>query len=907
MFESGTRLGPYEIVGLLDAGGMGEVYRARDTQLKREVAMKLLPPAFAADADRLARFDREAQVLAALNHPNIATIYGIETSSGRNALVLELIEGETLADVLAQAQLPVAEAVRVATQLAGALEAAHERGIIHRDLKPANIKLTRNGVVKVLDFGLAKLTTPTASPESSLTPLSLSPTMTSPAMLTGHGIILGTAAYMSPEQARGKDVDRRTDIWAFGCVLFEMLTGRHAFGGDSITDVLARIIERDVNWALLPATTPVALRRLLRRCLMKAPSDRLRDAGDIVIELTEAAEELAAPPASHHVALAGGRFAAISLRGVAVIVVSLAVGVAGTYVLAMRGRGDARQPFSMENAEFVQLTTTGRAERPALSPDGKYVVYVERDGTDFSLRLRQTSTTSTTQIVAPDPGVRIFGATVSPEGAFVDYVRDGATPRALELWRVPLLGGSARRLTMQVHSTITWSPDGSKFAFVRFDGPAREGELFGLRHSVMVGDRRDFSSRVIWTSGKDIGLVSFATTSALVRPPVWSPDGRRLAIAAADREGDRVLVLDTEGGGERRLAIPGRGLFGQAWLSDSELVLNVLTSQGSPTQLWHYSLADSRARRLTHDVNGFLGIDVSADRSTWVTSRSDIRVSLWIGDGEGTNGKELAGPMLYNYIVLERARVSWSGNQVFFAAASTRPESETGPGWRIAVFRVTPPDATALEVLDGVTDFVGMPSGNALIYLKACSGPCLPADNGLWRSDADGGSARMLLPGDVEAPVPTPDGKQLIHGKDENGVVTPWIVEMSGGTPRQISTRPGTPLRVSRDGRRLLLNSPDGPQVCDLPACAERIPVQVAGPNRRLLPDGKGVAYVDTATRSNIWVQPIDGGKPYQLTRFTDGRQIGDFAWSHDGTRLAMTLLSMPTDVVLLKGLRAAP
>jgi len=194
MFESGTRLGSYEIVDLLGTGGMGEVYRARDTHLKREVAMKVLPPAFAADADRLARFEREAQVLAALNHPNIATIYGIEASSGSNALVLELVEGDTLANVLAHGPLPIEEALRIARQVAQALEAAHERGIVHRDLKPGNIKLTRNGDVKVLDFGLAKLTTPTASQEPSLTPLSLSPTMTSPAMLTGHGIILGTAA-----------------------------------------------------------------------------------------------------------------------------------------------------------------------------------------------------------------------------------------------------------------------------------------------------------------------------------------------------------------------------------------------------------------------------------------------------------------------------------------------------------------------------------------------------------------------------------------------------------------------------------------------------------------------------------------------------------------------------------------
>src|SRR5881296_4322941 len=239
---SGTKLGPYEIVAPLGAGGMGEVYRARDTKLGRDVALKFLPPLFSADADRVERFEREARVLASLNDRHIGAIYGFEDAGNVPALVLELVEGDTLHDRLRRGPLPLSEALAVAQQIAEALESAHERGIIHRDLKPSNIKITPDGVVKVLDFGLAKLTDQAHAPASDL---SLSPTITSPAMMTGVGVLVGTAAYMSPEQARGKAVDKRADIWAFGCILYEMLGGRQTFGGDTITDVLAAVVRQD--------------------------------------------------------------------------------------------------------------------------------------------------------------------------------------------------------------------------------------------------------------------------------------------------------------------------------------------------------------------------------------------------------------------------------------------------------------------------------------------------------------------------------------------------------------------------------------------------------------------------------------------------------------------------------------
>lgn len=266
-FSSGARLGLYEIVSPLGSGGMGEVYQAHDTRLGREVAIKVLPDVFLKDPERLSRFEREARVLASLNHPSVGAIHGLEESDGRRFLVLELVPGETLAQRLSQGPLEMEDALKICRQIAEALEAAHEKGIIHRDLKPSNVKVTDEGKVKVLDFGLAKA----LAPEESSPALSMSPTLTVPSMQSG--VILGTAAYMSPEQARGKSLDKRTDIWSFGCVLYETLTGKQAFRGETISDTIGAILHLDPDWEVLPEKTPAAIHALLKRCLHKEIKD----------------------------------------------------------------------------------------------------------------------------------------------------------------------------------------------------------------------------------------------------------------------------------------------------------------------------------------------------------------------------------------------------------------------------------------------------------------------------------------------------------------------------------------------------------------------------------------------------------------------------------------------------------
>jgi Tol biopolymer transport system component len=437
--SAGTPLGPYEILAPLGAGGMGEVYRARDSKLNRDVAIKVLPEAVAEDAERLARFQREAQVLASLNHPHIAAIYGLEKSGEVEALVLELVEGETLAEKIAQGPVPLEEALAIARQIADALEAAHEKGIVHRDLKPANVKVTPEGKVKVLDFGLAKaLTGDASSPDQTH-----SPTLTAAA--TQAGVVIGTAAYMSPEQARGKAVDKRADIWAFGAVLYEMLSGRKAFEGETVSDTLAAVLRADIDWSALPAQTPSSVNALLRRCLDRDPKRRLRDIGDARISLEDLAssgsgvatpvETAAAAPAPRPVwPWAAGILAAL-LLGV----------LAGRFALSPR-RAAAR-PVRFEVA--VPAVSTA-----AISPDGRQLAIASRG----HLLVRDLDRLELREIAGADGVIRPFW---SPDGRTIAYGAKG------KLWKVPAETGAPSAIC-ELPSGLwdddaggAWLPDGT--------------------------------------------------------------------------------------------------------------------------------------------------------------------------------------------------------------------------------------------------------------------------------------------------------------------------------------------------------------------------------------------------------------------------------------------------------------
>ena len=371
-WSAGSRLGAYEILSALGAGGMGEVYRARDTRLDRDVAIKILPHAFFADAERVARFQREAKILASLNHPHIAAIYGLhDEGDGVRALVMELVEGEDLSQRLTRGPIPLDEALPIATQIAEALEAAHEQGIIHRDLKPANVKLRPDGTVKVLDFGLAKALASDAESPALLD----SPTT---AVATRAGSILGTAPYMSPEQAKGRPVDRRTDLWAFGAVLYELLTGTRAFQGESVAETLAHVLTQTPNWARLPADTPAQIRTLLRRCLEKNPTRRLDSAVTLRLEIDDA---LAAPAGAMTASGPQVRRRRITWQAIAAVVAASLIGALGTWAV-MRNEPPApafpaRFTLTFPPTEPMELTPGGLRDL-ALSPDGRYLAYQSR-------------------------------------------------------------------------------------------------------------------------------------------------------------------------------------------------------------------------------------------------------------------------------------------------------------------------------------------------------------------------------------------------------------------------------------------------------------------------------------------------------------------------------------------------
>ena len=446
---------------------MGQVYRARDTKLNRDVAIKVLPDSFASDADRLARFTREAQTLASLNHPNIAQIHGLEESDGVRALVMELVEGDDLSQRIARGAIPLDEALPIARQIAEALEAAHEHGIIHRDLKPANIKVREDGVVKVLDFGLAKLAQASGSGLQAPEGLSQSPTITSPAMMTGVGMILGTAAYMSPEQARGKSVDKRADIWAFGCVLYEMLTGQRAFPGEDVTDTLAAVVKLDPKWDAVGGAVPPTVLQLLRACLQKDQKQRVRDIGDVRLALDGAFETTAGDAGSHgpdpayvqqhtDAALAAVRLVLgrrVALMG-AVALIAGAVVAGATVWVATRPVPPrvSRLQITPPNAEALTVLSTRNV---AITPDGARVVY---SGVNNTLVVRALDQLDATPV--PGLGGAPHGMFVSPDGQWIGFV---TTTAQNLLRRVAITGGppiAVANLDGNM-SGATWGPDGA--------------------------------------------------------------------------------------------------------------------------------------------------------------------------------------------------------------------------------------------------------------------------------------------------------------------------------------------------------------------------------------------------------------------------------------------------------------
>ncbi len=435
---SGTKFGSYEVAAQIGAGGMGEVYQAHDTKLGRDVAIKVLPEAVAHDAERLSRFQREAKMLAALNHPNIATIFGLEQSGATHYLVMELVPGDTLQQrVKRDGAVPIEEALAIAKQIAEALEAAHEKGIIHRDLKPANVKVTPEGKVKVLDFGLAKA----FEGDKAIEDMSNSPTLSRAA--TMQGVILGTAAYMSPEQAKGKAVDKRTDIWAFGCLLYELLTGTQTFHGEDVTDILAAVVRAEPDWTCLPATTPPSIRNLLRRCLQKDAKKRLRDAGDARIEIEEALSGTAIPEG-----VTPAHAQQWHLFGLIAVTALLLLALVGLSFVHFREAPPVVQNLSYQ----ISLPDNDEFYMFQISPDGRYLAYRRRTGNN-RLFVRALDSLEEREIQGTEGVTSPFW---SPDSTHIAFFAQG------KLKQVALSGGPATNIADAPDARGgTWGSDGT--------------------------------------------------------------------------------------------------------------------------------------------------------------------------------------------------------------------------------------------------------------------------------------------------------------------------------------------------------------------------------------------------------------------------------------------------------------
>ncbi len=504
----GTRLGPYDIIAPLGAGAMGEVYRAKDTKLNRDVAIKVLPELFASDPERLARCTREAQTLASLNHPNIAHIHGLEESVSLRAPVMELVEGDELSASIARGPMPPSDALPIAKQIAEALEAAHELGIVHRDLTPANIKVRADGTVKVLDFGLAKAVDPAGTSNADA---ANSPTLN--ARATQMGVILGTAAYMAPEQARGKSVDKRVDIWAFGVVLYKMLTGERAFKGEETSDVLTAVLRQDVDWYALRADTPLRLQRLLERCLDRDPKTRLRDSGEARVEISRiesGTPDTTMAPAHAMPTAAGPWRRSRALIAAALIVGAPAIFVAGRYLGGERASGT----IGPQVASFFQVTDLPGVKRwPSLNPDGKSVVYAKTMDGDTALFLQR--------IGSRDP-VRLTAGSPDGERIAVRSDRGGGG-----VFLMTASGESVTRLTDFGYSP-SWSPDSSEIVV--------SPRSYGLPSDV-TGAGMGLSV-VNVKSGQKRALAS----TLMAMQPSWSPGGGRIACWVLRGGGQRDFV-----------------------------------------------------------------------------------------------------------------------------------------------------------------------------------------------------------------------------------------------------------------------------------------------------------------------------------------------------------------------------
>jgi serine/threonine protein kinase/Tol biopolymer transport system component len=893
----GQRVGPYRIASRIGAGGMGEVYQARDTTLDRQVAIKVLLPAVASDPDRLARFRREARVLASLNHPHIAQIHGFEDADGVHALVMELVEGPTLADRIVSGAIPINEALAIASQIADALEAAHEQGIIHRDLKPANIKVREDGTVKVLDFGLAK---GLDAPSSAGVDVMQSPTLSAHA--TETGLILGTAAYMSPEQARGKAVDRRADLWAFGCVLYEMLTRQRAFAGDNPTDVLAAVVATEPHWTRLPAETPAAIRTLLRRCLEKNRARRLDSAIAARLEIDDAlatwvpqtvvdSEQIqslgtAAAP-SDRASLRRRQRQWTMLAGVAAVAALVAVG--GFWRLWQQ---DYFWQNPLANATAERLTDfEGDEFDAAISPDGKFTVFLsDRDG-PINAWLSQIGSG---EFVIINKGHSLnYGGFIrytgfSGDGAQVWFQQSGGLLGKGVLWLAPAVGGAPRPFVERgIHPT--WSPDGKSLAYHTND----PGD------PIFIADRNGNNPRRIF--GAQPGVHGHY--------PTWSPDGRFIYFVRGIPQTEemdiwRLRVSQTETAATPERITPHNARVEYpAWLDARTLIYSATAEDGSGQ--WLYAI--DVEHRIPHRVSSgiaeqYLSVAVSeAEPRRVVATIATPTASLWtvpISDSVQTDAA-------VTRVAVPNTRALGPRFGPGYLAFLSSKGGANGL-WKIE-------GGAALELWRG--DWGGVvappaisPNGRLICFSYRKQGTA-----GLYIMNADGTNVRTLAADsfDVRGYASwSPDGKWVAVAANRGEGTRLFKIPVDGGPPvRLLDTLSYNPA-WSPDGRFIAYSEQQSggqfrvkaiaPDKTSVPLPELQVGYTNATPYR-FMPNGKAVIALQGSLGSQnfFWVD-LEGGQQRQITDFKTGFVIQNFDVSPDGKQIVFDRLRNNSDIVLM-------
>ncbi len=874
-----THLGPYEILAPLGVGGMGEVYRARDTRLRRDVAVKVLPPSFAADRERLARFEREAHLLASLNNPNIAAIYGLEESDGTRYLVLELVPGETLAERLASGPLPVRETLEVARQIAEALEAAHEKGIIHRDLKPSNVKITPEGKVKVLDFGLAKA----FAVEGTSPDISRSPTITAGA--TRDGVILGTAAYMSPEQARGKPMDKRTDIWSFGSLLYETLTGRRAFSGETVSDTVAAILEHEPDWSLLPRNTPAQIPLLLRRCLQKDLNRRLHDIADARLEIEESLAELSSP-SSASAAAAGAAPPTRKSRFSAKVALAMAsAALIGALAVWLAVRPSELRPAGPTLAAVARMThDPGSSEWPTWSPDGSLLAFAGNRSGNFEIYARRSEAGQEVN-VTNDPA-EDFQPAFSPDGNRVAFVSTRSSRSGMikigatfgfefrtyggDIWVAPALGGRALRLAQDGNFPV-WHPSGRKIAYV--SGPE---------------DHRSVLEAALEGGTPKALLPSESSSFEIIRLQ-YSPSGRWLSFETID---ERVLIMPPEGGPPKDLL---RGLS-HVWESSGKRLFFLARDPLGGTRIRSVGIDEPSGKvgGSAHTVSLVTGIlrDLAISRDGKRLAVSELEGSLNLtrlpltpgGGAPGGPEEELSsGQVIDRY-----PSYSPDGRRIAFASDRLGPEEI----W-ILDLETRRQERLQLPGKDlGVSLPYWLADGQKLTVTRFFP----DGTRSLWLAAADGSHAEELRPKapGVSGSRISPDGRRVLYLARTGGFLQLFALDLASREQRQLTRSRSDKYEGawSPDGRWIAFTSNEGGsiQVWRMAASGEGAEVLTRG-NERMRhvfysPDGRWI-YIQPSHR-NIHRLPATGGPLQPVTNFPEsGLFIEEPALSPDGRYLA--------------------